>query len=171
MSCNFQWDFVYPINPHGFFHTPGFIDKYNVSYTLSVFERHKQTHQSKYSTGKIPHITIRTSTITEAVYGMFAERIFVKDDIISVYMGIISSKIDHTSNYCMKIKNGVFLKPSPDKCYIGDHKSNDRDFYILIKDNRTQNNAKFEGIELISTTRILKGHDIFVEYYSTVQIS
>lgn len=137
----FQWDVVYPINPHGFFHTPVFIDKYNVSYTLSVFERDKLTHQYKYSTGKIPHISIRPYTISEEAYGMFAERTFIKDDIISVYMGSIYYKIYPTSNYLMKIKTVVFIKSSPDKCYIGAHKSNDRDYYFLTKDNRTHNNA------------------------------
>ena len=140
---------------------------------------HDVFHPTKKWTNSAVRIwlKVRESGLPGGGWGLFAERHFFKDEIITVYYGkVVDPNKKKKSNYRLGHK-GKVIAPDTNNSNVpllwGGHIANDLlwtpvDFKGKPKVGNKVNNAKFEGTLLIATKAIRVRQEIFVGYNLTL---
>ena len=114
------------------------------------------------------HIFVQESTIIGAGNGLYADRTFVKDDIISVYMGKVSKSFKQNCTYKLAVGNYAIDGQSGIQkgghMYLGCHLANDIIHREIRADGRKNYNARFVETCLVAMKCIEEGTEIFVNY-------
>lgn len=117
------------------------------------------------SCGKKKIVYIADSQLDDAGQGLFAGRVFLIGSIITVYLGENRGKGERKCNegiYVMTVNAKTWVEPAKDMLLLGGHKCNNIE--ICSEETALKNNAKFVGIYLIATKKILEGQEIFASY-------
>lgn len=138
------------------------------------------TDQEKmiYSSSVTNLLSIKLSGIEGGEYGYFAEKTFLEDEVITVYLGnpVISSEAPITHEdypYALHVGANVNITPAYNghQLLLGAHKANNHAFEqdpntpkAKPRGRPRRNNAHFEGVFVIVSQRILCGNEIFVDY-------
>ena len=157
IEYHFHWEQISYVMP---------FDKMNVISTGKEWRLMYSTHESmEYHN----HLKVKKSTLKTAGYGLFADRTFFHNDIISVYLGDnMRSTINH-SPYAMDFsvlgtidaKAGIM---DDAHLFLGCHFVNDKHYGSVSIDKRKKYNAKFDDLFLVATRNIRRHTEILVDY-------
>ena len=115
------------------------------------------------------HLKVKKSTLKTAGYGLFADRTFCHNDIISVYLGDNMRSTINPSPYAMDFsglgtidaKAGIM---DNSHLLLGCHFVNDKNYGPVSIDKRKKYNAQFDDLFLVATSNIRRHTEILVEY-------
>ena len=176
LDGNFQWEMTYGMPPSLPCNANEHIQDNPIKWTLFAVCRHTGgIYRSKFSEVTKPVLSVHPSRVDDASCGFFAEHQIQEGDTITVYMGDLKdSRKDHDSEYALRLPHVLFnAQPEENEILLASHKDND---IIFLSDATTHkrkrkvcgvvptNNAEFQGIYMKATQRILKGHEILVDY-------
>ena len=130
-------------------------------------------------------VSVRRSLFEDSGFGLFAEKTFKQDDIITVFAGKLYSSNSRHGDKCLSFKkmNGqvVHLNTMEDKIhhlYFGAHYANDPTFGMnkekIAKISTARNVKKFNAIIddnmcIVATTEIRKNVEVRLMYRPTVR--
>ena len=115
------------------------------------------------------HLKVKNSTFKTAGYGLFADRTFCHDDIISVYLGQNFRTTTNHSPYAMDFSGLGTIDPKAGimddaNLLLGCHFVNDKSYGSVSIDKRKKYNAKFDDLRLVATSNIRRHTEILVHY-------
>ena len=184
ITSSFQWLVSYEVSPLATMNeekpegTP-------LTWTLYAKGRDMDDQgKGRYTESLTAILSIRPSNIANGDFGCFSAKTYLEGDIISVYVG---QQIDALPNdashedfpYVFNVKKNLSITVGDNgsQLLLGAHKCNDMNFQsstdsrIRTKGRPLENNAYLEGIYLKARTRIVSGHEIFVDYTSQHSLS
>ena len=134
--------FVYMIHNHFRWEQISYVMPFhNVSTTVAAHEwrlMYRLNEGMEYH----HHLKVAESTLDKAGYGLFSDRTFNCDDVISVYIGdVVRSNKSHRSEYAIEFKGigSIDAKSGISdeaKLFVGCHFVNDKTYENCITDNR-----------------------------------
>ena len=121
-------------------------------------------------------VTVKESGLNDAGYGLFAERNFSKNDVITVYLGYhVDSDVNnpYAIDYVPKGKSATGKRVSVDggfpeyrQMYLGAHMTNDPNWSVAydVRDESYYNVEFAANLELVATKDIKAGEELYVDY-------
>ena len=158
-------------------------DNSSVKFTLYMKKREGDGDWSnQYSDGLTAILSVRPSTIPGAGLGLFAERAFRENQIISVYLGDKMRRYYKApSTYALQLNYQHNIQPNNNRLYLGAHFANDAKFLpeVPVASNKKKrrrighpvgNNCDFEGVYIVARSQIIVGKEILLDYnYETIK--
>lgn len=154
---HFHWEKISYVMP---------FDKMNVLAPSKEWRLMYHTHEGmEYHN----HLKVKNSTLKTEGYGIFSDRKFCHNDIISVYLGDNMRSTINTSLYEMDFLGLGTIYPNDgimdnSHLLLGCHFVTDMHYGSVSIDKRKKCNAKFDDLFIVSTSNIWRHTYILVDY-------
>ena len=129
INKHYQWQGCFDLDTSHTFKTslPQNFDSY-ILYLLPYPD--SKIQPGKLAPCKLTIVSVKTSTIEDAGWGLFAEREFKTGQIISIYLGNRAA-YDKTPNneYAIRLNSDVLIHSKKNMLYLGCHLANDLNYY------------------------------------------
>ena len=150
----------------------GLYSEYTMSLSLCKKSHLAERTGKDVSTAvKTPWVTVKKSALENAGLGLFSERRFEKDEVITIYNAPKKSKQPIDDAYAIKYHGWYHTVPVRDNemppYYMGAHFINDATYNCedtKRKDLERSNNCTLEGLLVTANVEIRRGEEMKVSY-------